>query len=334
MRISYSGQSMYSTCPYKYKLHYIERLRGPNIPSPLFFGSALDEAFSHLLATKKLELSEEELTAQLTETPETIFEKKMLEITHNGEVVKLSVSPFAEYFASDFSPELINKNHLKQLQSVEKSFTLVDFLDFHEQSREILKAKQKLDLEDKILYNYMNWLSLVEKGKLMISAYRTDILPQISEVFSIQKKVSIFNESGDEINGLIDFTASFADQPDTTYVCDNKTSSKPYQADSVVTSEQLSTYCEAENLKTAAYVVIEKKLFKNSPKIRSQIIKSAIPEETFQKTFDNFEKTVYNIENGNFPKDNSGCFAFGRTCEFYRYCKHGKKDGLVQLEKK
>ncbi len=166
----------------------------------------------------------------------------------------------------------------------------------------------------------------------MIDAYRVQILPQIDKVYDIQKPVSISNSDGDEITGYIDFIASFTDAPGVKHIVDNKSSSKPYPADSVKTSQQLSVYTEAEGTDKGAYVVVEKKIFKKAPFIRANVIKDTIPEETLQKTFDDFEKTVYSIEAGQFTKNEDSCFAFGRMCEFYKLCKYGSMEDLVKLK--
>ena len=334
MKLSYSGNSKYGLCPRKYKHHYIDRLRTNSLPSPLFFGGALDEAFSRLLLEKKPFLTDSELDMQLNYTAEECFERKMLEVSNNGELVKLAMSPHAEYFSSDFSPELIAGKQLGLLQLVEKSYSLSDFIDFHESCKEQLRARKKLQKDDQILYNYLSWLSLVEKGKLMVSAYRTDVLPQISTVYDIQKPISIKNEDGDEINGLIDVICSFTEEPDRKFVTDNKSSSKPYEENSVVESEQLATYCEAEKIPDAAFIVVQKKLFKKSPVIRTQVITGTIPEEKYVKTFDMYSKTVYNVQTELFPQNWDSCFAFGRTCEFFKLCKYNKMDGLIKMDKK
>lgn len=332
MRLSNSQLNTYNLCPRKWKHEKIDKLRSKKAPSALFFGSALDEAFSLLLCAKKEDLTEEELTLQLTKTPEEVFEEKMRVIQHNGEQLELARCQYADYFASDFTPELLKLQHLELLQSIEPSYSLVNFVDFHLQCKEQLAAKKRLQVDDQILYNYITWLTLVEKGKIMIDAYRNDVMPLIHKVYSIQKPISLKNGDGDEVTGLIDFTASFTDAPDVVYICDNKSSGKPYLDDSVKESQQLSVYCEAEGTKNAAYVVVEKKLFKKSPNIRTTVIKDVIPEETFEKTFDSFTNAVYSIEQGKFDQNWDSCFAFGRMCEYFKLCKYQDDSDLVHLK--
>lgn len=332
MKISHSKREKYELCSEKYRLYYVEKLRSPTISSPLFFGSALDEAFSRLLLDKKPNLTPEELE-QLKNTPEDIFVQKMLKVEHNGQIVQLDKSLQADYFAKDFTPELLLPSHVNLLQEYEPAYSLVDFIDFHKQCQEQLGQKRRIHADDKELFNYMTWLNLVEKGKLMITAYKDTVVPQIQTVHDIQKSISVKNEDGDEIVGLIDFTANFTGD-DKLYVCDNKTSSTAYKADSVQNSDQLATYCQAEGTDSAAYVVVEKKLFKKEPKIHINVIKDTIPEERYVKTFDKFDQTVYNIEQGWFEKNWKSCYTFGRRCEYYNLCKNGDSTGLVRLKSK
>ena len=116
MRISHSGKNTHKECSEKYRLHYIEKLRGQKIFSALFFGSALDEAFSRLLLDKKPIKTPEELL-QLDETAEGIFYKHMSNVRRDdGTIVEASKSPFADYYASDFTPELLSDQAVALLQ--------------------------------------------------------------------------------------------------------------------------------------------------------------------------------------------------------------------------
>lgn len=329
LQLSHSSKDMYESCPRKWKFKYIDKLRSPKISSPLFFGNALDAGFSRLLLEKKTSLTPEE-TELLSKTAEEVFYENMLETKHNRKVVSLPKNVHCDYYTSDFDPALLTKEILALL--TELAPDIENFIEFHLDCKEIFKQKKKLHTQDQIIYNYMSWLTMVEKGKLMISAYREQILPQLERVFDIQKRITLTNSTGDSITGLIDFTASFIDEPGVKHICDNKSSSKPYKEDSVLESDQLCTYCEAEGTNKACYVVIEKKVYKRTPFIHTQVIKSTIPEETFVKTFDKFEKLCYSIESEQFEKNEQSCYSYGRPCEYLKYCKYGKFDGLISLK--
>jgi hypothetical protein len=192
----------------------------------------------------------------------------------------------------------------------------------------------ELKLGSKIAFNNLCWLSLYRKGELLISAYEANILPEIHKVFDIQKEIELINESGDKLRGKIDFIASFKDDPDTRYILDNKTSSESYKDDSVANSTQLAIYCEAETCNRAGYVVMEKKIRLKEPKTRTQIIRDEIKEEHKQKTFDIVEEKLNNIACAEFNKKDSPkeCHFFGRPCEFFNLCWHGRMDGLKKRD--
>jgi transcription termination factor NusB len=336
LRVSHSAKDVYTSCSEKYRLQYIEKLRGPKITSSLFFGSALDEAFSRLLIDKKQELTEKEKLL-LPYTPEELFYQKMMVTNHpqkRGENVTIPFYTHADYYATDFEPELINKDIVADIASREATLNWdkTAILKFMENCQAIKKEKKRLNEEDYKLSNYITWLTLVEKGYLMVDAYRTQIMPQINEVVSIQKEIEITNEYGDIIPGFIDFEADFVDNIGTIYVCDNKSSKDAYPADSVINSPQLSTYCEAVARTHAAYVVIRKKLFKKGAKIQTQVVKSIIPEKTLQATFDDFENVVNNITAEKFEKNFNACFSYGRMCPYFALCKHNNAEGLVSLK--
>lgn len=339
IRISHSACQRYQGCGESYRLHYKERLRSRKIGSALFFGNALDDAFSRLLLDKKPDKTPEERD-QLVFTPEQVFELKMLETQNDvGEIVAIPQSPLADYYTSDFDPALFSPEVIGKLQDFAPGLqTLEDIIAFHETCKEAIsprsKKRRRLPEDEFILYNYINWLSLFEKGKLLLQAYKTEVMPQIHTVYAIQKNISIINEHGDEITGKIDFIASFTDKPDVPVICDNKTSSKPYSDDSVRTSEQLATYCEAEQNFNAAYVVVEKKIRAKAPKVRVSVIKDTVPEKMLQITFDNYEKVVHNVSAEKFERNWDNCFAFGKVCPFYRLCKHNSSEGLVKKDEK
>jgi hypothetical protein len=323
VRLSHSAREMLNQCSEKYRLHYIERLRSPLMYSSLFFGNALDAGFSRILLEKKKEKTEAELEL-LKKTEEAIFVECMEQFNHNGQLQSLPKNPLCDYYNGDYDEEFASKI----AQDVPE---VGDVTKFMLDCRSVIKAKEKLTEGDKELYNYISWLSLCHKGKMMLKAYRDRVLPQIHEVFAIQKQVEIVNAHGDKITGAIDFIASFSDNPSRKYICDNKSSSKAYKANAVLESDQLATYCEAEGMNYAAYVVVEKTIYKKHPKIHTQIIKSEIKEAQLQETFDKFEQAVYTVEEQRFDKNFDACFSYGKLCPYFALCKHGKAGNLIKV---
>ena len=329
----------YLQCGEKYRLHYEERIRPNYIGSPLFFGSALDEAFNRLLLEKKKEHTEEEKSLYLR-TPQDIFMENMRNVSINGEMVQIAKSDQVRYFNSDFDASLLSEADVAEIVKFADSLAisvndLSDIEQFMEEIKNVRKTTKTVDNKENLLYNNISWHSLVQKGLLMIAAYESDLLPQIEEVYEIQKQVSLVDDS-DELIGFIDFTASFVDRPRVVYVCDNKSSSRAYSPDSVKESKQLATYVEHEDTNHAAYLVVEKKIRKREPKTRTQIVRDEISEDFVQETFDELSGVFYNIVDKKFDKaytkegGDKNCYAFGQRCQFYDYCRNGSLENLVR----
>ena len=260
INVSYSALECFEQCSEKYRLRYEEKLSSEKIPSPLFFGTAIDAALELFLLKKKVDLSEKELDLLLNETAYSIFNKTMRE--QNGQL--LEKNPLCEYFYSDFDPNILSKGDYQYLTDIYPS--VVDWQDFFIYCKTYIKTHGELKIGSKIAFNNLCWLSLCRKGEMMLKAYEKDILPEIHQVFDIQKEINLTNGSGDQLRGKIDFIASFKDDPDLRYLVDNKTSSEAYKSDSVANSIQLAIYCEAEACDRAAYAVMEKKIRLKEPK--------------------------------------------------------------------
>jgi hypothetical protein len=323
LKVSHSRLERYKQCSESYRLYYEENLTGLKIGSALFFGSAIDAALELFLLKKKVNLTERELTLQLTEDAYSMFDKTMRE--QNG--VQLETNPLCDYFASDFDPNVLKAEDLLLL---DKSYGGVDIYAFWDWCNKQIQLKKELDEDDRIMFNHINWLSLYRKGELLLKAYELEILPQIYEVFEIQKDISLTNSAGDELIGKIDFIASFIDEPETRWVVDNKTSSKAYTMDSVIKSPQLNIYCEAEDIPRGAFIVMEKKVRIREPKIRVDIVKDNIDEELKGLIFSEVDDTLHKIAAREFQKKASpkDCWLFGKPCSFYNLCWKGDSSGL------
>lgn len=324
INVSYSALECFDQCSEKYRLRYEERLSSEKISSPLFFGTAIDAAVELLLLKKKVNLTEKELDLLLNEDAYSMFDKTMRE--QNG--ILLERNPLCDYFYSDFDANLLLPEDFKALTKAYPSIT--DWEEFFAYCKRYIKTHGELKPGSKIAFNNLCWLSLYRKGEMMLKAYERDILPEIAEVFDIQKEIELINDSGDKLRGKIDFIASFKDDPTVRYLVDNKTSSEAYKSDSVANSIQLAIYCEAEACDRAAYAVMEKKMRLKEPKARTQLIKDSVPDEHRQKVFDKVENQLNNISQRKFHKKESPkeCVFFGRPCEFFNLCWHGKEDGL------
>lgn len=265
MLISYSQITKYKECQKKWELHYLKKIRSVYIPSPLHFGNALDEAFNVLLLTKKKKLLGEE--KQLVKQDAlAVFDHHFVQYVVDKDVgpIDISAHHFMQYSNSDFSYELLLEEDYEKLETYIKNAGFEgnpDPIDLYEEIKEEIVQGNKLELTQQCYFNYCSWLSLRQKGHLMVECYKNEILPKIKEVHSIQRKVSLPNGEGDDLIGYIDAEIEFEDH-EGVHTADNKSSSSRYKEDAVNDIEekgQLLIYDEEAENKKGAYIVVLKK---------------------------------------------------------------------------
>jgi ATP-dependent helicase/DNAse subunit B len=193
------------------------------------------------------------------------------------------------------------------------------------------KKDQKLHKDNVKMLTY---LSLKEKGRMMIEQYNIQILPLIKKVVSVQNRVNIKNDAGDKLNGVVDFIAEWYDG--RIIVFDNKTTSVTYKEDSVRTSEQLATYEEAMieqygKIDACGFIVVNKAIRKKKePLVKIDVIIDTIPDELHEKTFKEYDDVITGIKSEKFDKNWNGCKTKFGLCQYYEYCRSGDTKGLKQ----
>lgn len=337
MKLSNTGINTYLQCPKKYFLHYREYLRPTWIGSALIFGGCMDLALNRALLDKKKSLSSDEKITML-QSPKEIFDENFENYMINNTREYISTSLLVSYYASDFEFGLLTLEDLKEFSAnadklgydipTDKIFT---FYETIKPNRDEKFYPKDAELQ---LYNNLCWLSLRRKGHLMIEAYSRDIMPKIVEVRDIQKNIELPNKDGDILTGVIDYVAKFSDG--LWRVMDNKTSSSPYTDEMIKESQQLAIYCEHEKLYNCGYTVLNKKLGKKDPRVKTQIVLGKIEDDDVEVLFDKIQNVLYSIKEEKFemPTDDKVCFQYGQKCPYYNYCRTGEAKHLIKLEKR
>lgn len=330
MKLSNSSLDKYRMCPKMYDLHYNERIRPVGISSPLFFGSAIDQALNVLLLRKKKDLTPEE-AGLLGQNVYDVFDQAFTYMNYNGDTIDLRTYEHVEFSKSDDEPRLLTEDDLKALESNDSN-------------------------------NHRIWLSLRRKGHLFLAEYEKTIMPNIQEVVSIQKNTSLTNAEGDAYVGVIDFIAVWNDGK--TYIFDNKTSSRKYQDDSIKKSTQLMTYSEDTGINLAGYIVMVKALSWDKhntcskcgflsvsrhttcpekcgplesvtkPRATIQVLLDSIDESNKDAMFGDIQLIADRIKDGQFEPNTNTCHrVFGKKCIYFDHCRTGNMAGLVKIEK-
>ena len=375
VRLSHSAAEKYTQCPAQYKLHYIDRLRSEKTGSALLFGGALDEALNVLLETK-LDNPPETATDDLDRLKRG-FDYHLSHQMVKKEMLDIRTSHYIEYFKSDFERDILTEVELKALSNfIEQAGYVKDEEDpeseapspfeLYDEILGYMKDGQEINGTDLSFYNYASWLSLKRKGHMMLEHYKTEIMPQIKRVVSIQKKVELPNEDGDEMIGYIDFEAEL-EGTEGVITVDNKTSSKLYKKADINDKGQLLVYDEYTQNGKGAYIVLLKKIayikkltcqdcgevteravkscpaggtgknrcggkldLEKIPYIKSQILIDDIDEEKKDLHFQSLCAILSGVENNEFPQNRDACFQFGRNCVYYDHCR--SKEGNKNLE--
>lgn len=192
-------------------------------------------------------------------------------------------------------------------------------------------------------YPSLGWMSLHNKGKLMVETFLADILPLIKGVVSVQNREDIDNGEGDTLTIIADFICTLdgnlvnnsdlihcptiLEDRDYVVLVDNKTTSMKYKDDSVCTSAQLATYDEFFDNELCAYIALEKEIRKDK-KIRWQFVVDRIPTKFQEEIFDNFQEGLYNMKQEVYEKNTESCYSYGRRCDYYSLCHHGDMGNL------
>lgn len=172
------------------------------------------------------------------------------------------------------------------------------------------------------------WEHLVKVGHKIIELFVNEIVPQLGEIQDVQVEKLITNSNEDVLKIVIDFVTILPDGRKVVF--DNKTTSsikRNYPAGSVKKSKQLAMYTEYYPGYLSGYIAIEKSL---NPLYN--IFIDRIEPEFKENVFKEIETNCNEIKSENFEKNEKSCYAFGRSCEYYSYCKFGNRTGLKVKE--
>lgn len=361
-KLSHSQVSRYSLCGQAFKYHYVDRIRPTTQSAALCFGTALDDALNVLVTNSG--------------NPEQKFIDSFTKQHVNGSVTYLPTCIDLVYAESDYDAELITDEDKDVIDAAMEGGTISKVLNPFTHYDELRKKKKEngfanLKTDEKCFYNYLNWLSLMRKGLLMLQAYRKKVLAKIQKVHAVQKYVELENETGDKIIGYVDMVADL--EGHGTVIIDHKTSAMEYDEDAVLISPQLSLYMhileQEYNTRKAGYIVLRKSVIKNrkktcsvcghdgtggrhktcdkevagkrcggewteaiDPDINIQIIIDEIPTLTEKVVIENYDETNKAIKSGVYPRNFSSCSnTYGGDCPYKALCFKGSMKNLKKF---
>jgi hypothetical protein len=362
IKLSHSSVQRYSTCGESFRLHYIQKLRPKVTSASLLLGSALDEALNCLLLKDNND-------------PYKVFEEKWSVGYINKNRVEIKDSLQVVYAKSDLDTTILTELDIKDINDYFKKTDLINHPVYKEEKdliKTVIKRKEQENYlnfseVEKRLFNFINWTCLKRKGILILDAYKIEVLPRIKKVIAVQKPVEFENDEGDGITGIIDLIAELDDG--NVYILDNKSSSRPYEQDSVITSPQLAIYAHHEGIDRAGFIVFQKSIKKDkhrvceicgnvednnrvktcsaiinnkrcngnfiekiTPRAEIQIILDKVNPNLINMVMKNFEDVNVLVNQGVFLKNLRSCTdTYGGYCPYYKYCHKNDPEGLEQV---
>lgn len=244
--LSISAYQTYMENPAVYKASYIDRIRAIVQMSYFIFGKAVDLGCNALLLRNG--------------DARSICDQ---------EIRRLLIEP-VEFIPSDYDGELLDDDAKSRiLKECRKAGYKGDDVDSLMTSL-LSKPFKELSGGQRRALAHGCYESLKAKAFLMLDAYSTKVLPQLSDIRDVQKEYKWVDQFGNEFVGIIDFRARF-NGVDVT--ADNKTASNPsrdYTEDVVRNSIQFSVYNEQTKDTHSAYFVMDKRIKKNRIKTCTQ----------------------------------------------------------------
>jgi hypothetical protein len=263
LKLSHSSVNRYLSCGKEYEFHYIKGYRAKVQSSALLFGTAIDVSLENYVKTKDFKSTIE------------LFDKTWETQVINKKQTDLKTLLNFTYSDRDLDRDLLST---EDLDFIAKFYDLGE-IDVNDLIDEIIKRKSQvgykyLKKNEKQVFNLANWLSLKQKGHLMLIEAKEILDANLVELLGTQVPINLENEDGDTAVGFADLTVRWKGY-DKPIVLDFKTSSMDYEEDSVKTSQQLATYVYAlrdklENTNLAGYVVLNKNMQKTKTKVCSK----------------------------------------------------------------
>lgn len=237
--LSHSASQSWKTCPELYYLKHRMRVECLEVGASLAFGIAIDIAIGYLLNMKKD--GKQHIGDLSFKNIFTDDKDKGWNLSFDSDILR--------YRSADYDHNVIfEKVDLDVITTweTELKVTATDAIKYERQ-----KDHRTLKDNEFKMFNRLCWLSLRNKGILMLEAFYRDIYPKITKVIAVQHKLDGEIEGVAKVGGYIDLICEFdgkdlnGNKIDKPVILDIKTSSSYYKDQSVMFSEQLLLYLSA-----------------------------------------------------------------------------------------
>jgi len=305
MPISFTAISKYLNCPEEYNLYYNEKLRPNQINSALYFGSAIDRAFSTLLTTRNLD--------KTLITFNTVFVNDV-NILYNE---------------TDEDPELLTKDQLASpgYYSMKEKGTVILTTLYNEV---LPRIKKVIALQERITITNDNGESLPiiadlvcewEDGSIILFDLKTSIIQYEKDSARKSMQLSLyyhFLKQKYNISTIGFIVARKILKKNRIKTCSECGFDGSGGNHRTCPQKRNNERCNAEWIQTIR------------PEAYLQIIINEPNEHFINLMLDTTDKVSDNIQKKNYFKNLTACKRGKRVCDYYGLCHNNDMSGLVK----
>lgn len=323
-KISFSALTTYTECGYKYKLHYIERLRPIKTKSSLLFGKALDGALNELLESKDLKLSLK------------VFRHLWREQEINDVKENLYTSPNVIYTKADTDLELLPKKYTEQkdkytssqlawLSLLKKGNLFIHTYYYHILPKftkvRVVQKELKLYNEDgDYIHGFIDLIADISDKTYLLDNKTTSFKYPLDAVYN-SPQLATYSYIEDDIKldgeGFIVLNKN---------IIKNRT--------------KICSKCGHDGsdagFKTCNNIINNKRcdskwIISIRPSVEYQILLGKISDYKKDSVVEAYDKANSEILNEQFDKNEKSCIGKYGKCTYYELCKYGSRKAYVKV---
>lgn len=309
MPLSFTSISKYLSCPEEYNLYYNEKIRPEQINSAMYFGGAIDKAFTTLITTKNLK--------KTLKTFEDVFVNDPLIVYHENdldeELITKEEKNAAEYYSLKAKgATILTSLHQEIIPRIKKVYALQERITITNELGDSLPIIADLVCE---------W----EDGRVILFDLKTSIIEYEHDSARKSQQLSLyyhFLKDRYPITHLGFIVARKTLKKNRIKMCSECSFDGTGGSHRTCPNKRNGGRCRAQwtvTIRPEAYI---------------QVIINSPNEQFVQMMLDTTDKISDNIKKNNYYRNLSSCKRGKRVCDYYNLCHNNDMTGLKRKEYK
>jgi hypothetical protein len=312
-KLSYSAASMDLECGYKYKKHYIERVRPAKVRSALLFGGALDTALNTLLETKDVNKAKD------------VFRTNWTKSNINGEEEDLRTSDKILFSKADFEP-VLGKDPWESM--LHKGLLMIEayYVKVLPKIKRVITVQKEIAIENTEGDKIKGFLDLIvewEDGRILLMDNKSSKVPYEPDSAGKSRQLVLYYYLEKETFNLD--AVGFIVLDKNINLNETKTCA---ECGADHTGRRVKS-CDAKvNGKKCGNKI--NSFYK--PEVNITFVINAVDEKYVDVTIDEFDTANDGISNNQFEQNKSACIGKFGKCPYYGLCHHGSMKDLLTVK--